>query len=50
MALVPFRVSGAAADQSLEQRLFQIGQHILRMRQDPKVPRLHMMLTLCNLS
>ena len=34
MALVPFRVSGAAADQTLEHRLFQIGQHTLRIDQD----------------
>ena len=34
MALVPFRVSGAAADQTLEHRLFQIGQHTLRIAQD----------------
>lgn len=34
MALVPFRVSGAAADQTLEHRLFQIGQLTLRIDQD----------------
>lgn len=34
MALVPFRVSGAAADQTLEHRLFQIGQHTIRIDQD----------------
>ena len=37
MALVPFRVSGPAAGQALEQRLFQIGGHTLSIRQDPKV-------------
>ncbi|BDA43830.1 EEF1A lysine methyltransferase 3 [Coccomyxa sp. Obi] len=35
MALVPFRVSGAAADQSLEHRLFQIGGHTIKVRQNP---------------
>ncbi|EIE25645.1 hypothetical protein COCSUDRAFT_64760 [Coccomyxa subellipsoidea C-169] len=35
MALVPFRVSGAAADQSLEHRMFQIGGHTIRVRQNP---------------
>ena len=34
MALVPFRVSGAAADQTLEHRIFQIGQHTIRIDQD----------------
>lgn len=34
MALVPFRVSGAAADQTLEHRLFQIGHHTIRIDQD----------------
>ena len=34
MALVPFRVSGAAADQTLEHRLFQIGHHTVRIDQD----------------
>ena len=34
MALVPFRVSGAAADQTLEHRIFQIGQHTVRIDQD----------------
>ena len=34
MALVPFRVSVAAADQTLKHRLFQIGQHALRIDQD----------------
>lgn len=34
MALVPFRVSGAAADQTTEHRIFQIGQHTLRIDQD----------------
>jgi hypothetical protein len=37
MAVVQFRVSGPAADQSLEHRLFQIGGHTLSIRQDPKV-------------
>lgn len=37
MAMVPFRVSGAAADQSLEQRLFQIGPYTLHIKQNPKV-------------
>ncbi len=37
MAVVPFRVSGAAADQSLEQRLFQIGPYTLFIKQNPKV-------------
>lgn len=36
MALVPFRVAGAAADQSLETRLFQVGGHALSIRQDPR--------------
>ncbi|KAK9838308.1 hypothetical protein WJX81_003588 [Elliptochloris bilobata] len=36
MALVPFRVAGAAADQSLETRTFQIGGHTLSIRQDPR--------------
>ncbi|KAK9916047.1 hypothetical protein WJX75_007777 [Coccomyxa subellipsoidea] len=35
MALIPFRVSGAAADQTLEHRLFQIGGHTIRVRQNP---------------
>ena len=34
MELVPFRISGAAADQTLEHRIFQIGQHTLRIDQD----------------
>ena len=34
MALVPFRVSGAAADQTLEHRLFQIGPHTIHVDQD----------------
>lgn len=34
MALVPFRVSGAAADQTLEHRLFQIGQYTVKVDQD----------------
>lgn len=34
MALVPFRVSGAAADQTLEHRIFQIGPHTIRVDQD----------------
>ena len=34
MAIVPFRVSGAAADQTMEHRLFQIGHHTLRIDQD----------------
>ncbi len=34
MALVPYRVSGAAADQTLEHRLFQIGQHSIKIDQD----------------
>ena len=34
MALVPFRVSGAAADQTLEHRIFQIGQHTIKIDQD----------------
>ncbi len=37
MAVVPFRVSGAAADQSLEHRLFQIGGHTIKVRQNPAV-------------
>lgn len=37
MALVSFRVSGAAADQSLEHRLFQIGGHTIKVRQNPAV-------------
>ena len=37
MAVVPFRVSGAAADQTLEQRLFQIGPHTIFIKQNPKV-------------
>ncbi|CAK0757345.1 hypothetical protein CVIRNUC_002532 [Coccomyxa viridis] len=36
MAVVPFRVSGAAADQTLEQRLFQIGPHTIFIKQNPK--------------
>ena len=36
MALVPFRVAGAAADQSLETRLFQVGGHALSIRQNPR--------------
>lgn len=31
---MPFRVSGAAADQTLEHRLFQIGHHTIRIDQD----------------
>ena len=42
MAVVPFRVSGAAADQSLEQRLFQIGPYALFIKQNPKVELLLM--------
>lgn len=34
MALVPFRVSGAAADQTLEHRLFIIGPYTIRVDQD----------------
>lgn len=34
MALVPFRVSGAAADQTVEHRLFQIGHHTVKIDQD----------------
>ena len=34
MALVPFRVSGIAADQTLEHRLFQIRQHTIKIAQD----------------
>ena len=37
MAMVPFRVSGAAADQSLELRLFQIGPYTIFIKQNPKV-------------
>jgi len=37
MAVVPYRVSGAAADQSLEQRLFQIGPYTIFIKQNPKV-------------
>ena len=36
MALVPFRVSGAAADQTLEHRLFQIGVFTIQVDQDNK--------------
>lgn len=36
MALVPFRVSGAAADQTLEHRLFQIGTFTVQVDQDNK--------------
>lgn len=35
--MVPFRVSGAAADQSLELRLFQIGPYTIFIKQNPKV-------------
>ena len=34
MALVPFRVSGPAADQTVEQRIFQIGQYTVYIDQD----------------
>lgn len=34
MALVPFRVSGSAADQTVEKRIFQIGQHTVYIDQD----------------
>lgn len=34
MALVPFRLSGAAADQTLEHRLFLIGPHTIHVDQD----------------
>ncbi len=36
MALVPYRVAGAAADQSLETRLFQVGGLAITIRQDPR--------------
>ena len=35
--IVPFRVSGPGADQTLEHRLFQIGGHTVAIRQDPTV-------------
>ena len=34
MALVPFRVSGPASDQTVEQRIFQIGQYSIYINQD----------------
>ena len=33
MALVPFRVSGRAADQALEERLMQFGPHLVTIEQ-----------------
>ena len=33
MALVPFRVSGRAADQALEERLMQFGPHLVTLEQ-----------------
>ena len=36
MAIVPFRVSGRAADQSLEARTFQLGGFVLNIRQAPE--------------
>lgn len=36
MAVVPYRMAGAGADQSLETRLFQVGGHAVQIRQDPR--------------
>ncbi len=35
MAVVPFRVSGAAADQGAQERLFQISDDTITIRQRP---------------
>ena len=35
MQLVPFGVSGPAADERLGQRMFQIGQHTITLQQQP---------------
>jgi hypothetical protein len=36
MALVPFRVAGAAASQQLGEQLLQVGPHSLLLHQRPK--------------